>query len=425
MKQSSLEPGLLSVFRLFAGLRLGLLLLANVAQEVFQWQLVQPPFLLGVADSVLLFGYLSWPWLQRQLGRAFLPGALVIASVGTVIERYLQSFQRPVHLDIGEQVAPGGAWLLFLFVLPVLMDFLFVPLVMVAWQYKFRWVILFCLGTALLDLTLDTLSGDVGRPRSYFAAFTRTGSFVLVGYMVHRLVKGQREQRQALAQANARLAHYATTLEQLAVSRERNRLARELHDTLAHTLSAVAVQLEAVSALWDSDSKAAHAMLDQSLAATRTGLTETRRALQALRATPVEGMGLALAISNLAESVTARTGLALDLRLPEWVNDLSPEVEQSVYRVAQEALANITQHAGAGRVTLQLVQDDRRLTLTISDDGYGFDPDDVDSDYRFGLKGMREWAEAAGGTLEVESQPGRGTTVRLVVKENHDSRLNL
>jgi signal transduction histidine kinase len=420
MKQTSLEPGLLSLFRLFAGLRLALLLLLYVAQEVFQWQLIQPPFLLGVADAILLLSYLSWPWLQSKLGRAFLPGALVMASVGTVIERYLQSVQRPEHLDIGEQVmAPGGAWLLFLFVLPLLMDFLFVPLVMIAWQYNFRWVVLFCLGTALLDLALDTLSGAGERPR-FFGAFARTGSFILIGYMVARLVKGQREHRRALAQANARLAHYANTLERLAVSRERNRLARELHDTLAHTLSAVAVELEAVSALWDTDPGTAHAMLGQSLAATRNGLNETRRALQSLRAAPLEDMGLALAIRNLAESVTARTGLTLDLRLPGRVDNLSPEVEQSVYRVAQEALANITQHAGAGRATLQLVQDDQRLTLTVSDDGYGFDLDEIDPDSRFGLKGMREWAETAGGTLEVESQAGRGTTVRLVVKEKHD-----
>ena len=79
-------------------------------------------------------------------------------------------------------------------------------------------------------------------------------------------------QRQSLADANTKLVHYAATLERLTITRERNRLARELHDTLAHTLSAVAVELEAVSALWDVDPTQARAMLTQSLTVTRTGL---------------------------------------------------------------------------------------------------------------------------------------------------------
>ena len=75
--------------------------------------------------------------------------------------------------------------------------------------------------------------------------------FIIIGFMITRLMKTQREQRAALLQSNVKLTHYATTLEQLAISQERNRLARELHDTLAHTLSGLAVQLDAVSTLWD------------------------------------------------------------------------------------------------------------------------------------------------------------------------------
>jgi signal transduction histidine kinase len=243
----------------------------------------------------------------------------------------------------------------------------------------------------------------------------RTILYVAVGYMISRMMAAQRQQRQALAQANAQLSHYAATLEQLSVSRERNRLARELHDTLAHTLSGVTVQLAAVSALWATDAKAARAILDQSMETTRTGLTETRRALQALRTSPLEDLGLALALQNLAESLAARTGLALDLHLSDHLDDLGPAAEQCVYRVAQEALANVDRHANARRLSVQLDRQDQQLILTIADDGRGFAPSAALLDGQFGLKGMQERAEIAGGKLEVESCPGGGTKVRLNV----------
>jgi signal transduction histidine kinase len=239
--------------------------------------------------------------------------------------------------------------------------------------------------------------------------------------MISQLVKAQRKQRQELAQANTRLTHYATTLEQLSISRERNRLARELHDTLAHTLSGVTVQLEAVDALWETDPAAAHILLDQSLVTTRTGLTETRRALQALRASPLEDLGLVLAVRHLAESLAARTGLTLDLQLPEQLDDLTPTVEQCIYRVTQEALANVDRHAGANNLSVQLERENQHLTLTVADDGCGFARDQARADRQFGLQGMKERAEMLGGSFEVHSELGQGTRLRLRVPLNAEA----
>jgi signal transduction histidine kinase len=236
---------------------------------------------------------------------------------------------------------------------------------------------------------------------------------IFVGYIVSNLVVEQRKQRQELAEANRKLVRYVSTLEQLAVSRERNRLARELHDTLAHALSGLAVQLDAIAALWDPIPSRASAMLERALSITRIGLDETRRALQALRATPLEDLGLALAIRNLAENVAARGALSLDLDLPEQINDLAPEVEQCYYRVAQEALENVIMHANAQRVSVSLRQAEGRLTLEVSDDGLGIAGEATGSEGRLGIKGMRERAELIGGTLEVESRSGQGTTIRL------------
>jgi signal transduction histidine kinase len=231
--------------------------------------------------------------------------------------------------------------------------------------------------------------------------------------MVSKLVASQREQTARLEQAYRQLANYATTNEQLTLSRERNRLARELHDTLAHTLSAMAVQLEAISSLWESDHKKAHEILAQSLQLTRDGLNETRRAIQSLRAAPVEDLGLVMALSNLARSVSKRSHLSLNLSLPEQNNGWAPEIEHTFYRTAEEALRNVAQHAGAQKLAVTLKEKSGRLGLSIHDDGRGFSLDQIDAEQRFGLLGMRERAEAIGAGISITSEPGQGTTIVL------------
>lgn len=211
----------------------------------------------------------------------------------------------------------------------------------------------------------------------------------------------------------------------MTISRERNRLARELHDTLAHTLSAVAVQLEAVRSLWHTDSDSAHTLLQRSLNTTRQGLTESRRALQALRASPLEDLGLGMAIRYQAESAAARQGLRLDLNVPEQVNLGSPQIEQDVYRIAQEALVNVDRHAEASHLIVNLEHVGGRLELIIQDDGVGFDSGDLDSATQFGIQGMKERAEAIGGKISIGSRPGTGTVLRLIVEDADGPRGNL
>ena len=410
MKRTPLEPGLLQIFRLFVGGRVVLLSLTLCSQLVQPEPRILRYPLLGVVESVFLLGYLSWPWLRERLGKAYLPLALTVASAGPIVE-YALTIGLRLMAGVSGTDAIADVWQLILV--------LFVPLILVSWQYSFRSMILFCLGTAVLDWTLIVSLTIIWRARLGTVVglvFVRSLLFALVGYVVVRLMGEQRAQRKALARANVKLARYAATLEQLATSRERNRLARELHDTLAHTLSAVAVQLEATSALWDSDLAAARDMLERSLEATRDGLSEARRAIHALRAAPLEDLGLALAVRSLAESVAIRAGLALDLQGPERINGLGPEVEQAVYRIANEALANAARHADARHLAVRLDHTGGRLTLTISDDGRGFDAASPPPDGQYGLRGMRERAEMIGGALEIESQPGHGTTVRLTVE---------
>jgi signal transduction histidine kinase len=218
------------------------------------------------------------------------------------------------------------------------------------------------------------------------------------------------------------LVRYAATLEQLTISQERNRLARELHDTLAHTLSGLAVHLDAIFALWKDVPPRAQEMIQQALTITREGLDETRRAMKALRATPLEQEGLALAVRSLAESAAQRGGLSLQLDVDEHPGLLGPEVEQCYYRVAQEAIENVVTHAGARTLSVSLRRLQDMLVLEVADDGRGLartaashevPGQDVEGEVQFGLRGMRERAELIGGTLDIEGRPGKGTTIRL------------
>jgi signal transduction histidine kinase len=200
-------------------------------------------------------------------------------------------------------------------------------------------------------------------------------------------------------------------------------VARELHDTLAHTLSGLAVQLETIKAYWDIDQKTARyidhptarSLLDKALVVAHSGLEETRRALKALRASPLDDLGLALALSTMVEDAAAHANLALDLSIMDKMPALSPDVEQCVYRVAQEAVTNVVKHANAKNLTVKLEFIEGKVTLIVRDDGVGFDIEKSNKTGHFGLTGMRERAQLVGGELNIISKPGYGTTIQLTI----------
>lgn len=288
---------------------------------------------------------------------------------------------------------------------------------LVAWQYSQGWVLFTSLALCLADGVLSLPFLKPATPLFSLAliiVFFRLVFVASVALGVHWLVNRQRQQRAALIEANRKLAQYAAATEQLAVSQERNRLARELHDTLAHSLSGMTVQLEAVEALWEANPREAHQILDQARRAAQSGLTEARRSLQALRASPLEDLGLGLALRELAKSVAARASLRLDLDVQIHLQNLAPEVEQCIYRVAQESLTNVARHADAKSLRVALRFESGTLTLTIADDGRGFDPAAVNV-VSYGLQGLRERAEMVGAVLHVTSSIPGGTLIRLVV----------
>ncbi len=307
---------------------------------------------------------------------------------------------------------------------------LFIALILVAWHYNLAMMLLYSLGVNLFEwlAVIWFEPFDSERLTSfYFLSIVRAVSFVVVGLFINQLVTRLRSQQEALQNANAELAHYASTLETLATSRERNRLARELHDTLAHTLSGLSVQLETAKAYWEVQPETTYQLLIQSLNTTRSGLDETRRALKALRASPLEDLGLRLALQELSTSAVERCQLNLTLNLPEQIPTLSPDVEQCVYRVAQEAIENVINHANASQLSVQLGVQESGVFLVVQDNGVGADfiqtsmaaPLPASPAARptghFGLVGMQERAQLVGGQLTISSRPNQGTRIELFI----------
>ena len=296
---------------------------------------------------------------------------------------------------------------------------LFIGLVLVAWHYRLMTMILFSVGTNLLELiivfNLDRLDPN-GLTAFYFITIIRTVCFIVVGVFINQLIANLRAQQESLKSANNQLTHYASTLESLTVSRERNRMSRELHDTVVHSLSGLSVQLETIQAYLDVETETARRLLDQSLQTTRSGLQETRRALKAMRASPLEDLGLVIALQELAETAAERARLQMEVSLPDRDILLSPDVEQCIYRITQEAVENVVHHANARRLSVHLTAGQDEIRLVIQDDGAGFNPESKTPSGHFGLKGMRERAQLAGGVLEIISRPSSGTTIQLLIQ---------
>jgi|HigsolmetaAR202D_1030399.scaffolds.fasta_scaffold00088_4 signal transduction histidine kinase len=419
MERDSIEPGILPLLRFFALARLVLVVLLAISWFVKKEASLP---LTAWGDLVLtlgLFIFLFWKRALSLLGRMFLPLVIGLAIINTTLIQpgMLGSWTRDMYQPHAQFVALVHSY-------PTLV----VLVVVVAWQYSLRrfWFFCFIIGLFEIIFYLQASPAERAALPLFATAFTlRLVSLPILGYVVAELVTRQRKQRRELEEAHQRLIHYTVTLEQLAVSRERNRLARELHDTLAHSLSAVAVQLEAVRSLWARDPEKAQSLLDSSLLATRNGLNEARRALQSLRASPLEDLGLVLALRRLAETCAERAGLQLHVQLPERDSELPPDIEQCIYRVAQEGLENVIRHAEARNLRLCFGVTDDLARLTIQDDGCGFQLDRAAKPQHFGLQGMRERSRLVGGEFEISTQPGQGTRLELTVRIGHATRTYL
>jgi signal transduction histidine kinase len=225
------------------------------------------------------------------------------------------------------------------------------------------------------------------------------------------LLKGLADQA-TQAIDNARLRIQA---EQAAVTEERNRLARDLHDSITQSLYSQTLYSEAASRrlqAGDVNEVSEHLRVLRQTA--HQALQEMRLLIFELRPAVLDEEGLVTAINARLEAVEERSGLHTELNADGDLH-LSPKLEATLYRIVQEALNNILKHADAQKVIVSMNQIGDLVTLEIIDDGSGFDVDSSQSLSSFGLQGMRERVSQIGGTIEVRSQPGEGTRLKVEV----------
>jgi signal transduction histidine kinase len=356
----------------------------------------------------LIFLWISYTsWLEKR-AKLVVPTMILLITVTPILVNY--SFN--LHLPPAPLSNLEG---MVIRQLPVL----FIGLVLVAWHYNMMTMILYSLGSNLFEFIIVFGFGLMEQIRLLdfsFIIIIRTVSFIVVGVFINRLIIHLRNQQDSLIAANAQLTHYASTVENLTVSRERNRMSRELHDTVVHTLSGLSVQLETAKAYWEIDPNTARNLLEHSLEVTRSGLQETRRAIKALRASPLDDLGLIRAIQAMINTARKRGRLVVDVSLPDNDIFISPDVEQCLYRIAQEALENILHHASASHMVVRLTALEKGIELLIQDDGIGFNQEINLPVGHFGIAGMKERAQLAGGQFTIVSRPNGGTTVRLFIK---------
>ena len=210
----------------------------------------------------------------------------------------------------------------------------------------------------------------------------------------------------ALAIENSRLRDQ---VEQSATVAERDRLARDLHDTVTQTIFSASLIAEAMPRVWEHHPEEGRRGLEELRQLTRGALAEMRTLLVELRPAALTEKPLGELLRHLTEAVTSRSRIPVTLTV-EGDSSLEPTLQVALYRIAQEALNNVAKHAGATQASVNLHCQPGRVTLHIRDDGRGFAPGDVLPD-RLGMGIMRERAENIGAALEVKSQPGCGTQV--------------
>jgi signal transduction histidine kinase len=232
-------------------------------------------------------------------------------------------------------------------------------------------------------------------------------SLVFLQQLVHAALS-ERQNREKLAIANEQLRQYALQVEEIATLQERNRIAREIHDSLGHSLTAFNLHLEAALRLLDAEPTEAKELLTEAKQLSADALQEVRHSVSTLRTDPLWERDLESAIDTLIKDFQRSTNLipTVKLVIPKAIHS---SVKTAVYRILQEALTNICKYADATDVEVQLHVYSNELHLSVKDNGKGFLPSQTTSG--FGLQGMRERTLALNGQFEIVSSPNQGCQI--------------
>jgi signal transduction histidine kinase len=372
--------------------------------------------------ATILIRTLSWHYAIAPVPPIVL---VLLAAYGVVLAsesalaRRLPGYGRPYLL------IQSGLILAILLIAPAEIDFLpmlFLPLAFQAvlfYQRRigFLWIGAFILAR-IVPLALDrNLSLDDGVAILLFA-----GLVWVIGNYAHltwRAELARQENQHLLGElqgAYRQLQDYAAQVEDFAAMQERSRLARELHDSVTQTLFSMNLTVQAATLLVEKDSSQLAAQFDRLQELARNALGEIQVLASQLRTRSLAEEGLAAALQRLADERHKRDGLQIHLEVSGrlWKKGLSEPVVTGLYRIAQEALNNVARHAGTCEAVLRLNLESQPAYLEVEDSGRGFERDRlVPQLNHMGLAGMEERARELGWQLQVDSQPGRGTRVRV------------
>ena len=292
-------------------------------------------------------------------------------------------------------------------------------------MHTFLGVPIVCRGRRHGNLYLAEKRGGVDFTAEDEALVMALAAFAAGAIESAQLVESERGRAEAAAKAAAAEERAQVRREMLAEvigaqEAERARVARDLHDDVGQALTSVLLGLHLVDgslAGTDVDVDEARRRTDELRSLVADALRRARQLAFDLRPTVLDDVGLVPALQRLTEEVSARAGLSVTLNTPGLDPDIRfpPEIETVIYRVAQEALTNVVRHAHASSADITIAMVGNTARALIDDDGVGFDPASPRTRPHLGLVGMAERAELVGGTVEVSSSPGAGTTVMLDV----------
>jgi signal transduction histidine kinase len=343
-----------------------------------------PTTLFALFALSIHFFYRSYPRFWRRLGAVLFQIALVFAGV-----IFSQDSFTPI------------------------LSFIVVPIAYLSFSFlQATGLTLLCLGTLLLAYLIV---GDVSTGLGLLLPYG--GGFAFFAAISTILVRQQNERQRAerllaeLEDAHRQLRAYAVQVESLAVAEERNRLAREIHDSLGHYLTAITMQLQAAGKLIAVQPEQAAESIAKAEEMARESLGEVRRSVAALRASPLDTAALGDAIGEIVETLRGG-GIATTFTIAGEARPLPIQSSMTLYRAAQEGLTNVRKHANASAVEVTLAHQPERVTLTITDNGTG---QRSEKNEGFGLLGLRERVTLLGGALEAGNDPKGGFRLHIAI----------
>ncbi|WP_181771973.1 sensor histidine kinase [Amycolatopsis pittospori] len=236
---------------------------------------------------------------------------------------------------------------------------------------------------------------------------------LLAGRFTSQIIEESKARAELIKQLEASQAEVSRLSREAGTAAERERMAREIHDTLAQGFTSIVTLTQAIESEWDTDPKAARRHLELAATTARENLAEARAIVAAQKPSALASGSLEEALRRQAERLREETGIATTFEVDGPLPALPMATEVVLLRGAQEALSNIRKHSHATEVSLRLSVVDGRVRLSVTDDGTGFDP--AEPTGGFGLAGMRTRAAQVGGIVTLESVPDAGTTVELEV----------